>query len=103
MTKGKTTSRALETVLEVDEADSISDCTEAQVDLHDFISLELGIVERLPSLVRYADGMLYLKEAVTERFGRSHVERAIDIVFELIENKDNAAGLGDEGDPSAPW
>lgn len=96
-------SRALETVLEVDEAESINDHTEAQIDLHDFIALELGNVEKLPSLVRYADGMLYLEEAVIERFGDSYVDRAIDIVFELIENKDNAGGLGDEGDPYAPW
>jgi len=107
--KCKITSRTLETILEVNEADILNDYDEAQiteaeiVDLHDFISLELGIVERLPSLVPYAGGMLYLEEVVTERFGGSHVERAINIVFELIENKDNAGGLGDEGDPYAPW
>jgi len=110
--RAKITPRVLETALEADEDDSKHhtndlsdeiDDIERNGNLHDFIILELGVVDRLPSLVHYVDGMLYLEEAVTERFGASHVERAIDIVFELIENKDNAGGLGDEGDSYAPW
>lgn len=96
--------QALKTILEADESDNFTaDAKMGEHDLHDFVALELGIVERLPSILRYSEGMSYLEEIVLEQFGEAFVDLAVDIVFELIENKKNAGGIGDQGDCYAPW
>jgi len=105
--------QVLETVLEIDLpqehtlANPQSDLTSAQhhpqPDLRDFIVFELGVVERLPILLKYAEGMLLVLERVTEQYGGENVQKALDIVCDLIENRDHANGMGDEGDCWAAW
>jgi len=72
-------------------------------DLRDFIVFELGVVERLPILLKYAEGMLLVLERVTEQYGGENVRIALEIVCDLIENRDHANGMGDEGDCWAAW
>jgi len=75
-----------------------------QPDLRDFIVFELGVVERLPILLKYAEGMLLVLERVTEQYvGAENVQKALAIVGDLIENRDHANGMGDEGDCWAAW
>jgi len=76
-------------------------CT--QTDLRDFIVFELGVVERLPILLKYAEGMLLILERVTEQFGGECVQGALSIVCDLVEDRDYANGMGDEGDCWAAW
>ena len=53
---------------------------------------------------RYAEDMLLVLERVTDQFqGENVVQRALDIVCDLIENRDHANGMGDEGDCWAAW
>jgi hypothetical protein len=109
--------QVLETVLEIDlpqeetllpltpftTAQHIPCYTSTQPDLRDFIVFELGVVERLPILLKYAEGMLLVLERVTEQFGGENVKTALDIVCDLIQNRDHANGMGDEGDCWAAW
>jgi len=69
----------------------------------DFIVLELGEEEHLPRLLPYKAGIQEVRSRLISRYGDEKIGQTMHIVYDLIENKKNAMGLGDEGDIWAPW
>ena len=69
----------------------------------DFIVLELGEYERVPALLPYEAGIHFVRARLIDEFCPESLDELMQIVFDLIENKDNALGIGDEGDCWASW
>lgn len=70
----------------------------------DWMILELGENEQIPSILRYEVGIQEVRDRVSSRYGVGDTEQAMEIMFDLILNKRNATGFGvDDGDLWAPW
>ncbi|KAI9717221.1 MAG: hypothetical protein M1828_007415 [Chrysothrix sp. TS-e1954] len=72
-------------------------------DAKDFIVLELAEGERIPCQYPYEVGLEYIQARVEHEFQGLKTLELMRVVFDLIENKDNAGGIGDDGDCFAPW
>jgi len=69
----------------------------------DFIVFELAQVEQTPRMLGYEDGLKKIYMRLEERYGMEHAAEGLRIVYDLIENSCDAAGIGDDGDWWATW
>jgi len=69
--------------------------------VRDFLVDELGL--EIPRLYRYDQGIHEVHRRLITRFGDEHFARAMGVFQDLLENEDNANGLGDDGDLYRSW
>ena len=69
----------------------------------DFIVLQLGELEQIPCISPYEEGISQIRSRLISKFGIWNIDCLMRILDDLIENKDNANGFGDDGDRWATW
>ncbi|KAI9657808.1 MAG: hypothetical protein M1829_006874 [Trizodia sp. TS-e1964] len=67
----------------------------------DFLVHELGL--EIPRTYRYAQGIHEVQKRLILRYGDENIARVMDIFNSLLEDENNAAGLGDDGDVWRSW
>lgn len=72
-------------------------------EIRDYVALELGQIERIPQEFTYHGGMQIIHHHLHARYDIAKFNEALNEVYDLIENKSNALGFGDDGDIFAPW
>lgn len=84
---------------ESDDADSVKDIE--PFDVEQCLDFILGL--RMTSLLHYQEGMAVLRTHLSARYGEDRVEQGMELIRGLLDDRENAAGLGDDGDQLAPW
>ena len=67
----------------------------------DFLVDELGV--EVARFYRYTEGIHEVQRRVMLRYGEKNYAKAMNNFYDLLEQEDNASGLGDEGDAWRSW
>ena len=74
-----------------------------RVGIRDYVVFELAEKEQIPQVFKYGRGVEEMKLRLRCKYPEIDMNELLRVLDDLIENKNNALGLGDEGDLFAPW